>query len=146
MSLATLYSLVVLLHLSADIVFVASLLAGSLVLAALSLQPAAEMARSHGLVVGMRRWHRAVTTPALLVVWACGLWLAWRAGWFASGWLHAKLALVLVLSGLHGMLSAALRRASAASPAIPSRAWRVLPAIALVIAAVVVWLALMKPF
>ncbi len=144
MSLATLYSLVVLLHLSADIVFVASLLAGSLVLAALSLQPAAEMARSHGLVVGMRRWHRAVTTPALLVVWACGLWLAWRAGWFASGWLHAKL--VLVLSGLHGMLSAALRRASAASPAIPSRAWRVLPAIALVIAAVVVWLALMKPF
>jgi uncharacterized membrane protein len=146
MSPATLYDLVVLLHLAADIVFVSSLLAASLVMAALSLQPAADMAKARGLIAGTRRWHRMATTPALLAVWACGLWLAWRAGWFASGWLHAKLVLVLALSALHGVMSAGLRRASGSSPAVPSRAWCLVPAVALLIAAAVVWLALMKPF
>ena len=94
----------------------------------------------------MRRLNRAVTGPALVIAWACGLWLAWQAGWFASGWLHAKLVLVLALSALHGTLSAALRRACAPMPAVPARAWRVTPALALGAIVAVVWLALMKPF
>jgi len=34
-----------------------------------------------------------------------GLWLAYRGGWFAAHWLHLKLALVLGMSGVHGILS-----------------------------------------
>ena len=39
-----------------------------------------------------------------------GLWLAWhgpdsRYGWFASGWLQAKLALVSLLSAVHGLFA-----------------------------------------
>jgi putative membrane protein len=34
-----------------------------------------------------------------------GLWLAHAGGWFASPWLHMKLALVLLLSGAHGFFS-----------------------------------------
>jgi uncharacterized membrane protein len=146
MSPAARYDLVTLLHVTADIVFVAGVLAGALLLAALSLHTPEALARERRLVVAMRRWHRAVTTPALLVAWACGIWLALRAGWFHSGWLQVKLVLVLGLSALHDALSAALRRASADASAPPGRAWRVLPLLAFCAIAGVVWLALLKPF
>ena len=146
MDQATLYDLVRVLHIGADIVFVAGLLAGALVLAALSFQAAPELLKERRLARAMHRINRVVTGSALVLAWACGLWLAWRAGWFASGWLHAKLALVLALSALHGALSGALRRAGADAPRVPARAWRVAPALALGAIAGIVWLALAKPF
>ena len=39
----------------------------------------------------------------MLLVWALGLTLATAGHWFADGWLQAKLAFVLILSGLHGV-------------------------------------------
>jgi putative membrane protein len=146
MSLATLYSLVTVLHISADIVFVLGLLAGALLLAALSFQDAASIARDRRLISAMARWHRAATGPALVVAWVCGLWLAWTAGWFHSGWLHAKLALVLLLSGLHGPMGPALRRLAGDAPQPPARGWRVVPPLATAVAAAIGWLALLKPF
>lgn len=146
MSPATRYDLVTLLHVTADFVFVAGLLAAALLLAALSTHDAAQLARERRLVVAMRRLHRAVTTPALVIAWACGVWLALQAGWFHSDWMHVKLALVLALSALHGVLSAALRRASMDAPAPPARAWRLIPLLALGAIVAVAWLALLKPF
>ena len=146
MTAATLYDLVRVLHISADIVFIAGLLAGVLALAALSFQAAPDMAKERRLIAAMRGFNRVVTGPALVILWACGLWLAWRAGWFASGWLHVKLVLVLALSALHGGLSVALRRACAPAPAVPARAWRATPALALGAVVGVIWLAVMKPF
>ncbi|MCK9687254.1 CopD family protein [Scleromatobacter humisilvae] len=146
MDAATRYDLVRVLHIGADIVFVAGLLAGALVLAALSFQAAPALIKERRLVAAMLRINRVVTGSALLLAWACGLWLAWQAGWFASGWLHVKLVLVLALSALHGGLSAALRRAGADAPRVPARAWRAAPALALAGVAGVVWLALGKPF
>jgi len=146
MNAATRYDLVTLVHISADIVFVAGLLAAALVLAALSFQAAPTLAKERRLVAGLRRWHRVVTAPALLLAWACGVWLALQAGWFHSGWLHAKLVLVLALSALHGVLSGALRRAGGPTPSVPSRAWRAAPALALGAIVAAVWLALIKPF
>jgi len=143
---ATRYDLVTLLHVTADIVFVAGLLAAALLLAALSTHDAAQLAREHRLVAAMRRLHRAVTAPALVIAWACGVWLALQAGWFHSNWLHVKLALVLALSALHGVLSAALRRAGTAAPVPPARAWRAVPLLALGAIAGIAWLALLKPF
>jgi len=53
-----------------------------------------------------RRLLRAIINPAMVATWVFGLWLAWlgpdsRYGWFASGWLWAKIILVLALSALH---------------------------------------------
>ena len=45
----------------------------------------------------------------MVIAWVLGLWLAWKGGYWAAHWLHAKLALVVLLSGLHGYLSAATR-------------------------------------
>ena len=45
----------------------------------------------------------------MIVTWVLGLWLAWQGGWFAAPWLHVKLALVIGMSGVHGMLSKYVR-------------------------------------
>ena len=145
MSPATRYDLVRVLHVGADIVFVAGLLASALVLTALSFQAASDLAREQRLIAGMRRWDRVVTGPALGVAWVCGLWLAWQAGWFASHWLQGKLGLVVALSALHGSLAAALRRAGAPAAAVPARAWRAAAPLALGAVAAVAWLAVIKP-
>jgi putative membrane protein len=57
-----------------------------------------------------RRLLRAIINPAMVATWVFGLWLAWlgpdsRYGWFASGWLWAKIILVLGLSAVHGLLA-----------------------------------------
>nr|WP_321270473.1 CopD family protein [Alcaligenes faecalis] len=90
----------------------------------------------------IRRWDRRLTTPAMLMVWAFGLLLGASGGWFGSGWLELKLILVVVLSGVHGMQSARLRRMSLGAPAsTPGRPW-----IPLAILVGISILAVVKPF
>jgi len=50
---------------------------------------------------------RAIMTPAMLATWLFGLALlaASPAVDWGSGWLHLKLFLVVVMSGLHGMMT-----------------------------------------
>src|SRR2546421_6625437 len=52
-----------------------------------------------------RRLLKAIINPAMIATWILGLWLAFDAGWWAAGWLHAKLALVVILSGVHGFFA-----------------------------------------
>src|SRR5688572_25650792 len=52
-----------------------------------------------------RRLLEAIMNPAMIASWALGLVLAWQGGWFASGWFHGKLALVVGLSAVHGWLA-----------------------------------------
>jgi protoporphyrinogen IX oxidase len=146
MATATRYELVRLLHISADIVFIAGLLAGALALAALSFQAGADLVKERRAIDALRRFNRIVTGPALVIAWVCGTWLALQAGWLASHWLQLKLVLVLALSAVHGAPAAGLRRACAPAPVVPARVWRVTPALVLVATAAAVWLALMKPF
>ncbi|WP_343070004.1 CopD family protein [Jannaschia sp. Os4] len=63
-----------------------------------------------GALDALKRFDRRVTTPAMLAAWGFGLVLATRGGWFDEAWMGAKIALVLVLSGLHGALTGRLRR------------------------------------
>ena len=37
-----------------------------------------------------RRLLKAIINPAMVATWVLGLWLAWRADWYAAGWLQAK--------------------------------------------------------
>ena len=52
----------------------------------------------------LRTYDRVVTSPAMVAAWAFGIMLAVQGGWFPHSWLAAKIFLVLVLSGLHGVL------------------------------------------
>lgn len=55
-----------------------------------------------------RRLLRIIINPAMIATWVFGLWLAFIINAFdpVNGkWLHYKLLLVLILSGIHGMLA-----------------------------------------
>ena len=114
MSPGALYPWLKALHVAAAITFVGGVLAASVVLGSLSGGEASlpEQTRS---VQSLRAWNQVVTTPAMLIVWGLGLALALQGGWFSSLWLQAKLALVLVLSAIHGVQSGMLRRLAGGS-------------------------------
>ena len=138
MSLAEIYPWLKAFHVAAALAFTGGVLAVSMFLAAVPVGDAgaASIAR------GVRRWDQAVTTPSMLLVWALGLTLATSGQWFADGWLQTKLAVVLVLSGLHGVQSGRLRRL-AGGDAIPPL--RTTP-FAIGCAVAIALLAVAKPF
>ena len=72
-------------------------------------------AQSETFKVMERRLLRAIINPAMLVTWAAGLWLAWHGFGFQAGWLHAKLALVLVMSGVSPRIATKSRRGTGGS-------------------------------
>jgi protoporphyrinogen IX oxidase len=49
-----------------------------------------------------RRLLKIILDPAMVAVWLTGLWMGYTEGFFQAPWLHAKLALVLAMSALHG--------------------------------------------
>src|SRR3954466_10411499 len=73
-----------------------------------------------------RRLLKAIINPAMIAVWVLGLILVWQGGWITSGWLHAKILLVLILSGVHGMLSRAVKTFAADKNVRPARYYRIL--------------------
>jgi len=48
---------------------------------------------------------RIIINPAMTIAWVMGILLVLNIGFDAGGWLHAKLLLVFLLSGFHGVLS-----------------------------------------
>jgi protoporphyrinogen IX oxidase len=58
----------------------------------------------------VRQWDRRVTAPAMLVAWIAGLLLAHQGHWFGNRWLTIKLACVIALTALHGVLAGRIRR------------------------------------
>ena len=102
--------------------------------------------RSETFKVMERRLLRAILNPAMVATWIFGLWLAWELGAFRQGWLHAKLAFVLALSGLHGFMAATVRRFAEDRNTRPARFYRVLnegPTLAMI---AIVLLVVFKPF
>lgn len=87
-----------------------------------------------------------ITTPAMTVTWILGLWLAWQSGYWAAPWLHAKIVLVLALSGLHGYLSGAVRAFREDRNTKPARHWRIINEVPTVLMIGIVILVIVKPF
>ncbi len=48
---------------------------------------------------------RYIMTPAMIVTWLLGIALVLQGQWLGAGWFHAKFALVLVMTILHGLFS-----------------------------------------
>lgn len=93
-----------------------------------------------------RRLLRAIINPAMTVAWVFGLWLAWKGFGFSGGWLHAKLAAVLVMSGVHGYLSAAVRKFAEDRNEKTARHWRIVNEIPTLLMIAIVVLVVVKPF
>lgn len=134
------------LHIAAVATWIGGMLAVALTVVALAGKAAEEAADRSTILNAMRQWDRRVTTPAMLLVWSLGLVLAIRGGWSTAPWLLMKLALVLMLSALHGMLSGTLRRLAHADGSPPSIVLRHGPEGILIALLAIVVLVVIKPF
>jgi len=92
-----------------------------------------------------RRIVQLVVNPAMVITWGIGLWLAWQGNWFSSGWLQAKLGLVVALSGLHGWVVRTVRRFSAGGQGRRVRLYVVVHVASVLLAVAVIVLAVVKP-
>ena len=98
-----------------------------------------------------RRLLRIIINPAMIATWLLGLWLAWHGpdshyGWFESGWLEAKLALVVALSALQGFAARWVRDFAADRNRHSHRFYRLINEIPATLMAAIVILAVVKPF
>ena len=95
-----------------------------------------------------RRARRIILTPAMLAVWVLGLMLALdnRMQVLAAGWFHAKLALVVALTGYQGWLGLYGKRLAAGKRASGNRALRIMNEVPGIAAALIVVLVIVRPF
>jgi protoporphyrinogen IX oxidase len=93
-----------------------------------------------------RRLLRGIINPAMIVTWVFGLWLAWKVFSFQGGWLHTKIGLVLLLSGVHGYLAGAVRKFAEDRNEKPARHWRIVNEIPTLLMIAIVILVVVKPF
>ncbi|MGY3610061.1 MULTISPECIES: protoporphyrinogen oxidase HemJ [unclassified Bradyrhizobium] len=93
-----------------------------------------------------RRLLRAIINPAMIVTWLAGLYLAWTGHWFSSGWLHGKLLLVLVLSGVHGFFARWMKDFAADRNTRTQKFYRIINEVPTVLMIGIVILVVVKPF
>lgn len=93
-----------------------------------------------------RRLLKAIINPAMVLTWVLGLYLAWSGGWFTSGWLHAKLLLVVAMSGVHGFLAARVRDFGADRNKRSQKFYRIINEVPTVLMVLIVILVVVKPF
>ncbi|MEM9026901.1 MAG: protoporphyrinogen oxidase HemJ [Pseudomonadota bacterium] len=134
---------------SIHIVAVISWMAGMLYLPRLFVYhaeagPGSETAAT--LKVMEQRLLHIIMTPAMIVSWGLGLWLAWQVDALASGWFHLKLLAVIGLSAAHGYLAASVRRFATDSESNSSRHWRIVNEVPTVLMIVAVIAVVVKPF
>jgi putative membrane protein len=87
-----------------------------------------------------------ILTPAMIIVWILGLALAIHIGAFAQGWFHAKLALVIALTGYQGWIGAYGRKLSKGIRPLENRTLRIMNEIPGIATALIVVLVIVKPF
>jgi putative membrane protein len=93
---------------------------------------------------------RVILTPSLVIVWLLGIALAINLGLFEGGaglgWLHAKLLLVVLLSGYHGWAVGYAKKLAAGQGRLTSKQLRMANEIPAIFVALIVILAVVKPF
>jgi putative membrane protein len=93
-----------------------------------------------------RRLQRAIMLPALIATWVTGLYLAYAGAWYKAGWLHGKLLLVVLLTGVHGFLSAERKKLAAGTTTRNSKFFRIINEVPTVLMIGIVILVIVKPF
>ena len=89
---------------------------------------------------------RLLLLPCVIAVFITGILLIIAIGGKMAGWLHAKLLLVLVFAGLHGMMSRQRKKFQRGENTKSAAYFRTVSCVATLIAILIVALAVLKPF
>ncbi len=92
------------------------------------------------------RLYRIIMTPAMVIAWILGLWLAWEGFGFDAVWLWLKLIAVFALSAVHGYFGKSLRRFAADHRDKPASHWRMVNEIPTLLMIFIVVMVIVKPF
>jgi len=94
-----------------------------------------------------RRLLKAIITPAMIASWVFGLILALEVvDWAYAGWFHAKLLLVIAMSGFTGLLSKWTREFAQDRNTHSQRFYRIANEVPTLLMIAIVILAVVKPF
>ncbi|MCZ8045032.1 MAG: protoporphyrinogen oxidase HemJ [Beijerinckiaceae bacterium] len=93
-----------------------------------------------------RRLLKGIMNPAMIVTWVLGLYLAWAAFGFKGGWLHGKILLVVLLSGVHGYLVGRVRDFAEDRNTKSGRFYRIINEVPAVLMVGIVIFVIVKPF
>jgi putative membrane protein len=93
-----------------------------------------------------RRLLKAIMNPAMIATWVFGILVAFAGGWWTAPWLHAKLVLVLVMSGFHGWLARCRRDFAGDRNRYASRTYRIANEVPTLLMILIVILVVVKPF
>ena len=80
------------------------------------------------------------------MVWVLGLTQAWAMELFTQGWLHAKITLVVLLSGFHGWLVAQTKKMARGERPLSEKRLRMIGEIPGVLLLLIVALVYVRPF
>jgi protoporphyrinogen IX oxidase len=89
---------------------------------------------------------KLIINPAMIATWVLGLLLVWLGGWHTSGWLHAKLALVIALSAVHGFFARWVKNFAADRNTHSQKFYRIINEVPTVLLVIIVILVVTKPF
>jgi putative membrane protein len=93
-----------------------------------------------------RRLSKAIMNPAMIAAWIFGLWAAYELDAWRDGWFHAKLTLVLIMSGVHGYLSGCVKKFARDANTKPARFYRIMNEVPTLLMIGIVILVIGKPF
>jgi putative membrane protein len=93
-----------------------------------------------------RKLLKIILLPSIIAVWAFGVALATTTGAWDQPWLHAKLLFVLILSGYHGWLAVYAKKLARGERPLEGRKLRMLNEVPGIAVAIIVVLAVVKPF
>lgn len=89
---------------------------------------------------------KIILLPSIILVWLLGISLLGTGMVALGGWFHAKLLLVLLLSGYHGYLSSYARKLARGERPLTGKKLRLLNEVPGIAAAIIVVLVIVKPF
>jgi putative membrane protein len=89
---------------------------------------------------------KIILNPSLIIVWIVGLALAYNIGAFSQGWFHAKLLVVLLLTGYHGWMIGYVKKLARGERTMTDKALRLVNEVPGITAAIIVILVIIKPF
>jgi protoporphyrinogen IX oxidase len=92
------------------------------------------------------RLYRFIMMPAMIVTWITGPVLLMQMGYHRDGWAMAKVALVVVLSAVHGAMGGWLKGFANDVNQRPARFYRYMNEVPTLLMVLIVILVVVKPF
>ncbi len=89
---------------------------------------------------------KIILNPSLVITWILGLFLAYNIAAFSQGWFHAKLLVVLLLTGYHGWMIGYVKKLARGERTMSDKALRLANEVPGIAAAIIVILVIIKPF